>query len=160
MYMQILYMEGIIMTDTKETRQSDTLNISVKRSILDVNGLENLGNIIRSKESLIKKALGTGSLRFEVTDEKVTFPWFVMKDPEDLNAYSIFIEKLCGLAKALKRVNLKEDTAVENDKYAFRCFLLRLGMVGDEYKNARKVLLRNLTGSSAFKTPKTKEDKT
>ena len=41
----------------------------------------------------------------------------------------------------------------------FRCFLLRLGFIGDEYKAARKILLRNLTGSGAFKngTPKTQE---
>ena len=39
----------------------------------------------------------------------------------------------------------------ENEKYAFRCFLLRLGFIGDEYKTDRKVLLANLDGSSAFK---------
>ena len=42
-------------------------------------------------------------------------------------------------------------TETDNDKYAFRCFLLRLGFIGDEYKIARKVLLRNLTGNSAFR---------
>lgn len=47
---------------------------------------------------------------------------------------------------------------VENDKYAFRCFLLRLGFIGDEYKADRKLLLRNLSGSAAFKTPKAKEE--
>jgi len=41
---------------------------------------------------------------------------------------------------------------VENEKYAFRCFLLRLGFIGAEYKIERKILLRNLTGSSAFKS--------
>ncbi len=39
----------------------------------------------------------------------------------------------------------------DNDKYAFRCFLLRLGFIGDEYKAARKILLGNLTGNSAFR---------
>lgn len=39
----------------------------------------------------------------------------------------------------------------DNDKYAFRCFLLRLGFIGDKYKIARKVLLKNLTGNSAFR---------
>ncbi len=33
--------------------------------------------------------------------------------------------------------------------HAFRCFLLRLGFIGDEYKTTRKILLRNLTGSYA-----------
>ena len=40
---------------------------------------------------------------------------------------------------------------VENEKYAFRCFLLRLGFIGDEFKADRKVLLQNLSGSTAFK---------
>ena len=44
----------------------------------------------------------------------------------------------------------KPDTS-DNEKNAFRCFLLRLGMIGEEYKPARKVLLRRLTGSSAFR---------
>lgn len=41
--------------------------------------------------------------------------------------------------------------AVDNEKYAFRCFLLRLGFIGADYKTDRKILLKNLTGSSAFR---------
>ena len=47
-------------------------------------------------------------------------------------------------------LNSKEKPA-ENEKYTFRCFLLRLGFIGNEYKHERKILLKNLTGSSAFK---------
>ena len=50
-----------------------------------------------------------------------------------------------------KRVQAKEKP-VENEKYAFRCFLLRLGFIGAEYKQTRKVLLKNFEGSSAFRT--------
>ena len=46
---------------------------------------------------------------------------------------------------------------MDNEKYAFRCFLLRLGFIGNEYKSQRKILLRNLTGSSAFKSGSRKE---
>ena len=42
-------------------------------------------------------------------------------------------------------------------EYAFRCFLLRLGFIGDEYKAVRKILLANLSGSSAFKNGSRKE---
>jgi hypothetical protein len=49
-----------------------------------------------------------------------------------------------------KRITAKEKET-DNDKYAFRCFLLRLGFIGAEYKLERKILLRNLSGSSAFK---------
>lgn len=50
-----------------------------------------------------------------------------------------------------KRITAKEKP-VGNDKYAFRCFLLRLGFIGEDYKAERKILLRNLSGSSAFKS--------
>ena len=54
------------------------------------------------------------------------------------------------MSKDQKRIN-KTESSTENEKYAFRCFLLRLGFIGNEHKNDRKVLLKNLTGSSAFK---------
>ncbi len=42
-------------------------------------------------------------------------------------------------------------TDTDNDKYTFRCFLLRLEFIGNEYKATQKVLLKNLTGNSAFR---------
>jgi hypothetical protein len=51
----------------------------------------------------------------------------------------------------MKRISPTERS-VENEKYAFRCFLLRLGFIGSEYKEARKVLLERLEGNSAFKS--------
>jgi hypothetical protein len=49
-----------------------------------------------------------------------------------------------------KRITAKEKP-VDNEKYAFRCLLLRLGFIGAEYKEERKILLQNLSGSPAFK---------
>ena len=54
----------------------------------------------------------------------------------------------------VKRVTMKEEK-MENEKYEFRCFLLRLRFIRDEYKVARKVLLRHLSGNSAWKSGKT-----
>ena len=53
----------------------------------------------------------------------------------------------------LKRINGNEKLA-DNEKYAFRCFLLRLGFIGKQYKAERRILLRNLEGSAAFKSVK------
>ena len=44
------------------------------------------------------------------------------------------------------------EQETDNEKYAFRCFLLRLGFIGSEYKEARKILLKNLSGNAAFRT--------
>lgn len=132
--------------------------ISMPRSLFTDKNLENLKAITAAKESLIKKALGADSLPIEVTDTKVSFPWFPGgPTPEETNAFDTFICKLCEMARNQTRVVAKEKAA-DNEKYAFRCFLLRLGFIGDEYKAARKILLRNFTGSAAFKSgPKAKE---
>ena len=60
------------------------------------------------------------------------------------------------MARNAKRVVAKEKET-DNDKYAFRCFLLRLGFIGAEFKTERKILLRNLVGSSAFRSGQPKE---
>ncbi|NLK37784.1 MAG: virulence associated protein [Epulopiscium sp.] len=44
-------------------------------------------------------------------------------------------------------------TVSENEKYTFRVWLLRLGMIGDEFKTARKHLLDHLEGNIAWKDP-------
>ena len=90
-------------------------------------------------------------LPLEITDTKVSFPWFpATPTPDEMNAYDTFICKLCEMARNQKRVSAAEKHT-DNEKYAFRCFLLRLGFIGAEYKTARKILLKNLSGSSAFR---------
>lgn len=37
------------------------------------------------------------------------------------------------------------------EKYAFRCWMLRLGLIGDEFKTCRHHLLKNLTGNAAWR---------
>ena len=66
-----------------------------------------------------------------------------------MSAYTEFVSRLCDLAGKVKRV-VPIVTENDNDKYAFRCFLLRLGFIGDEYQKARKVLLKKFTGNSVF----------
>ncbi len=131
--------------------------ISMPRSLFTDANLENLKNIIAAKRSLICKALGTDDLPLEITDTKVSFPWFPgQPDADSVKAYDTFVCKLCEMARNMKRSNATEKP-VDNDKYAFRCFLLRLGFIGAEYKTERKILLKNLTGSSAFKSGAKKE---
>jgi len=44
----------------------------------------------------------------------------------------------------------RKKTVTVNDKYTFRCWLLRLGLIGDEFKTARHHLLANLEGNTAW----------
>ena len=126
------------------------LTISMPRDFFTEQSMNNLLQLIANKETLLKHALNTESLAVNECEETIEFPWFTLRQDGDADAYAKFITMLCEFAKNLQRVVNKPD-ASDNEKYAFRCFLLRLGMIGEEYKPVRKVLLRNLTGSSAFR---------
>lgn len=123
---------------------------------LDKVQVGNLTKLLDAKGSLIKKAFGVDDLRFEIRDDRIAFPWFDEVDADSAKAYTHFISALCRMAKEAKRVTAREKET-ENEKYAFRCFLLRLGFIGAEYKAERKILLKNLEGSSAFKSGHRKE---
>ena len=110
-----------------------------------------LKNLLEAKGALIKKALGITDISIKVEDAKVLFPWFPeMPEPDEAKAYTEFIATICCMSKDLKRMSSAERP-VENEKYAFRCFLLRLGFIGNEYKATRRILLRNLSGNSAWR---------
>ena len=138
--------------DTAEP-EGDLITIEMPREKLSEEAIENLKKIAESKAGLFKKAFEADELPINVTDEKVAFPWFRDASGEAVKAYTHFVQAICEMASTQKRVTATEKE-VDNDKYAFRCFLLRLGFIGAEYKAERKVLLKNLTGSSAFKSGK------
>lgn len=110
----------------------------------------NLKSLLEAKGDLIKKALGIENLNFLIDGEEVQFPWFKSIKPDEGMAYTKFIAALCEMSIKQKRISAKAKDN-DNEKYAFRCFLLRLGFIGDEYKADRKILLSKLEGSSAFK---------
>lgn len=128
------------------------LTVSLPRESFTDAVLENLHKLVDAKAALIKKALAVESLPVEADEEKVSFPWFADgQDGDVAKAYTHFITALCDMARKQKRVTAKERPA-DNEKYAFRCFLLRLGFIGEEYKGERKVLLKNLSGNGSFKS--------
>ena len=134
------------------------LTVAMPRDSFTDAALENLRKLVDAKGSLIKKALAVDSLPIETDGEKVSFPWFAEgQDSESVKAYTHFIAAICDMARNQKRITAKEKPA-DNEKYAFRCFLLRLGFIGAEYKVERKILLKNLSGSSAFKNGEPKSE--
>lgn len=142
--------------EPEEMPQSENVGFTIAIPLENVL-VGNLTKLLESKGTLIKKALGVTDIRIEADSEKVSFPWFSeLPDAEHCRAYQKFIAALCRMSKVQKRINSSEKE-VTNEKYAFRCFLLRLGFIGDEYKADRKILLENLSGSSAFKNGAKKE---
>lgn len=92
-----------------------------------------------------------------ITAETITFG--PMPDEEDPAKVQTFM-KLCSLMnKQAKEQNRIQAKAVndENEKYALRIWLLRLGMNGPEFKDERRVLMANLSGHCAFRTEAEKE---
>lgn len=130
---------------------SDAITIEIPSTEFTPEALDNLRKIIASKETLLKQALEADSLSIIELEGKIAFPWFTLHgiDGEAL-AYSQLVAALCKMAKEQKRVTATEKP-VENAKFTMRLFLIRLGFIGDEYKTARKILLKNLTGNSSWK---------
>ncbi|HDI3439589.1 TPA: virulence protein [Listeria monocytogenes] len=152
--------EEISATEGRQTADSEEfgLTVSMPRSNFSEGALENLQALVEAKGELIHHALDVEELPIEISEDEVSFPWFEeLPTPEEIKAYTHFISALSEMAINQKRITVKEKE-VENEKYAFRCFLLRLGFIGKDYKDERKILLRNLTGSSAFKGGAKNED--
>lgn len=138
-----------------ENTKAPALTISMPLASANVGTLT---NILSAKGDLIRHALGVTDIRINVTEDKIEFPWFDRElTPEETNACMLLITKLCELSKELKHASAK-PVETDNEKYAFRCFLLRLGFIGPDYKPARKILLKNLTGSSAFRSGAPKKE--
>lgn len=113
---------------------------------------ENLRRIIASKAPLLKKALETDSLEIVFTEDALCFQWFTLHGIDgESDTYNRLVTAMCKMAKEQKRVVAKE-CATDNEKFAMRLFLIRLGFIGDEYKTARRILLRNLTGNSSWRS--------
>ena len=138
--------------------ETNRLTIELPRSAFTDVALENLKRLVESKSSLIKKALGADFIPIITNEETISFPWFQGElTSDEVKAYTHFVTALCEIAKTQQRVNAAEKQ-VENEKYAFRCFLLRLGFIGSDYKMERKILLSKLPGSSAFKSGTAKHE--
>lgn len=147
--MEELKKRGYDVPETAEP-ESTKLTVQMPADYFDEHTLGNLQQICENKATLFQAAFQTDSLDIISSDEKVEFPWFKVEQDGDADAYCTFISMLCEFAKNQKRINNKPETT-DNPKYTMRCYLLRLGMIGAEYKSARKALLRNLSGSSAFR---------
>lgn len=144
--------ETTIANGTIHTEPPTAFTVEIPDTGFTPEARENLKKIVVSKGTLLKEALGADALPIKETDGKIAFPWFTLHGLEgEADAYSHLIAAICNMAKNQKRVTATEKP-VDNAKYSMRLFLIRLGFIGDEYKTARKILLRNLNGNSSWKS--------
>lgn len=91
-----------------------------------------------------------------IEPDKLTFSTLPeTDDPAVLRTFTTLCAMMNKQALTQRRIQAKEITE-ENEKYAIRVWLLRLGMNGPEYKEERRILMRSLSGHCAFRT---EEDK-
>jgi len=135
-----------------DSEQTDRIVIRMPLAGFPPEKIDNLRRLVASKERLIKKAIGIETLPIIEDSETLDFPWVPLgAQSDEITAYAQLVSKLCDMAKSQQRV-LATEQPVENEKYAFRCFLLRLGFIGEQYATARKILLRNLEGNGSHKS--------
>ncbi|MFB5088315.1 hypothetical protein PGC35_14110 [Psychrobacillus sp. PGGUH221] len=114
---------------------------------------------IKEFESTIAK-LECEGIEINFQHSTITFRCFGTEGTtENVKAYTQLVGLLNQYVKTLKYASAKvKDT--DNEKFTFRVWLNRLGMIGDEYKETRKLLLQNLTGNSAFRYGKPEKETT
>ena len=141
--------ESIAEPETEEPGQPDRLTISVPRADLTADAIERFHKLVASRRTLLEMALGAGSTPVQVGQTKISFPWF----PCDSNAetYTQLVTALCRAAKEKQRVNARPQQEYPNPRFSMRCWLTTtLGLVGDDYRQIRKLMCATLEGNSAW----------
>ena len=91
-----------------------------------------------------------------VERDKLTFSTLPeTDDPAVIRAFTTLCAMMNKQALAQQRIQAK-GIGDDNEKYAMRIWLTRLGMNGPEFKDERRILMRNLSGNCAFRTEEEK----
>ena len=130
--------------------------------LLDVSCIENwekyqtnLENLYESKGELFQKALDIPFSQVADTSQGkengvISFPYFKSTlNKKELLSDIQFAQIVSSFAENNRTVSQKKSEN-QNDKFMMRTWLVRAGMVGEEYKFARKMLTKKLEGNSAW----------
>ncbi len=120
---------------------------------------ELVDNLKGADPDAVMEIIGDGTLMqgVKMTRDQIIFTGF--PETEDPKTLQIFMQLAAAINRSAirqKRIQPKKIQD-ENEKYALRTWMVRIGMGGQEYKDARNRLLKDLTGSSAFRTEEEKE---
>lgn len=101
--------------------------------------------------------IGTGKcpgISFDFNENTIAFKFGIRSEESDkVDAATKLVSFLNKSAKEQKHASFK-PSADDNMKFTMRVWLIRLGFVGDEYKEARKTLMKSLEGNGAFRNGK------
>ena len=145
--------------DTEEAESSDEaedsddsrLTLSLPREKFSDAAIDRLRALVQSKQTLLKKVFETEELTIIVNDGQIMFPWFTLHGVDgEVDAYAKFIHAIALRALTSSRISSTEKPT-DNDKFTMRLFLNNLGFKGEEFKFARRFLIRNLEGNGAWR---------
>ena len=173
--------ELLLIDNVSEPETQEPIEVAVPEQSLSADTLRNLINMLHSKQYLINKALGREAFMIpkglvrDVSDKSLEVRQIVevvqKHKPKGIRVKdeNLVITGFPG-GKCFKQLSnailessskqrhiLPEPTIEENEKYYMRAWLVRIGLTGDKGKAVRKVMLRNLKGHSAFRTPEEAE---
>ncbi len=127
------------------------LTIEVPRAGFTPEKLDHLCKVVAGKEMLIKMALGMDALPIRVLKDRISFPWFpYTEDADHINAYAQLIAAICRTTLEKQRIIAQPKEDYPNPRFTMRCWLISLGMVGDEFRLIRKIMTSTLPGNGAF----------
>lgn len=142
----------------KDVIINDTTKMSVALDLSNTENLEqyktNLKNIYTSRKNMFQNALNIALNEFEdftkLYDKKVKFPIFksTLNNDELLSCIQLS-QTISNYAENTKNISEKINEN-PNQKFLMRTWLVRAGMIGSEYKFARKMFTQNLKGNSAW----------
>lgn len=115
----------------------------------------NPGDLDAFRSALVSLDASRNLRGFVFYDDKVIFTGFPKNVSElEMEAYKQLAECLVRKSEKMRWVKQTATQEVENEKFTFRCFLVQIGMIGDEYDTTRKLLIANLDGDGcAYKNP-------
>ena len=132
------------------TTTTTTITELAVTTTLDANALENLARLTRTYDYLLGKA--TGFCGVSVFDGKLVF-----RGMDGSNeAHKMLVDFIVKFATSAKQVRAEKTLLPNNEKFAFRTWLIRLGWKGRETTKLRTSLYKGLTGNSAFCTEASK----
>ncbi len=102
-------------------------------------------SLIGSKQTLLKKALGTDSLEVVIEGDRVTFPWFTLTCEDNVAEVDAYRKLVFALArKAITQIRVDPVEKIPTDlRLGMNYYLTHLEFKGTEFKSARAVLMRN-----------------
>lgn len=140
------------------TNDSTKLSINVNAKNHTEKSLQNLANTMESKGELIYRAINSKHqqpfTKTEMGNESV-IKFSMFNSSLSADKIQSYVHLATGInQQAITQNNISpKKNESPNDKFTFRTWLIRLGMIGSDYKTTRATLLENLEGNTAWKNP-------